>query len=91
MILVGRREMHTIIKNNEQVLIQIQNPKDKMLDSINECKEGRCGCKTDEYKKIDKMEISENKETISITLTPKAGEDINTSEIEKCINYTSNL
>ena len=61
--------MHTITKKDNQVFIQIQNPKEKTIESIQECKEGRCSCKTEEYKKMEKIEMEEKKENLSITLT----------------------
>ena len=81
--------MHTITKKDNQVFIQIQSPKEKTIESIQECKEGRCSCKTEEYKKMEKIEMEEKKENLSITLTAKEGEEINTSEIEKCIQYAA--
>jgi len=38
--------------------------------------------------KLDPIVISPGKDSIDITLEPKAGETINASEIDKCLQYT---
>lgn len=82
--------MHTINKKDGQVFIEIENPKEKTLESIQECKEGRCSCKTEEYKKLSSIDINRAEDNLSIVLTPKEGEEINISEIENCIQHATN-
>jgi hypothetical protein len=61
-----------------------------LLDAFRECQEGRCSCPTEEYRKLDALEITSDEAGIQLRLNAKDGEVINTSEIEKCLAYTSN-
>jgi hypothetical protein len=67
----------------------VKNDKQRLLDAFRECQEGRCSCPTDEYKKLDALEIAQQGEDIQLHLKSKAGETIDKSEIEKCLNYTA--
>jgi hypothetical protein len=61
----------------------------KLLEAFRECQEGRCSCPTEEYKKLDSLEVEQNAEGIQLHLKSRQGEAINTSEIERCLDYTA--
>lgn len=65
------------------------NKKEKLLEAFQECQQGRCSCPTEEYKKLDSLEIEENEEGIKLHLKSKPGTKMNPSEIQKCMEYTT--
>ena len=67
----------------------VGNDKQKLLEAFRECQEGRCSCPTDEYKKLESLEIAQNGGEIQLHLKSKAGETIDKAEIEKCLCYTA--
>ncbi|MBF0379704.1 MAG: hypothetical protein HQL69_01725 [Magnetococcales bacterium] len=62
----------------------------KMLNEFQACSEGRCGCPTDEYQKLDSLEVKlADDGQIILELKPKSGEVFDQGEINKCLEYTS--
>ena len=47
--------------------------RDKLLEAFQECQQGRCSCPTEEYKKLDSLEIEYNEEGIQLHLKSKDG------------------
>ena len=66
----------------------IEGKKEKLLNAFQECQEGRCSCPTEEYKKLDSLEIENNDEGIQLHLKIKDGVKINKDEINKCLQFT---
>ena len=60
----------------------------KLLRALQECREGRCSCPTQEYLKLDSLEIASDESTIKLKLKSKPGMKLDESEIEKCLAYT---
>jgi len=67
----------------------VKDKKEKLLQAFQECQQGRCSCPTEEYKKLDSIEIEHNDETIELRLKSKRGTKINKAEINKCLEYTA--
>ncbi len=67
----------------------VKDDKQKMLEAFRECQEGRCSCPTEEYKKLDSLEIAQHGDEIQLHLKSRSGETIDKAEIEKCLNYTA--
>ncbi len=80
-----------ITKNSNGITIQItdlEDKKDALLEAFQECSEGRCTCPTEEYKKVEKMEVEDADNTLQLSITAKDDQEIDTQEIEKCLAYT---
>lgn len=83
-----------IIKNKNGIDINItdvndQNgEKDKLLEAFQECSEGRCTCPTQEYEKVESLNITRTDKVIQLSIKSKENTVINTDEIEKCLEYT---
>lgn len=58
------------------------------MEAFQACQEGRCSCPTDEYRKLESLEIESGDGSLTLRLTPKAGLKLDESEIEKCLDYT---
>ena len=67
----------------------IKTGKEKLVEAFRECREGKCSCPTEEYKKLDSLEMEEKDDSIQLKLKSRQGEKIVMSEIEKCLDYTS--
>ena len=60
----------------------------KLLQAFQECQEGRCTCPTQEYSKLDSLEIASDQDTIKLKLKSKPDVNFDESEIGKCLEYT---
>jgi hypothetical protein len=67
---------------------ELEGKKDQLLEAFEECSEGRCTCPTQEYQKMERLEIAGSDDTIELSIKAKEGEEINAAEIEKCLKYT---
>jgi hypothetical protein len=67
---------------------EVEGSEDKILDAFQQCKEGRCACPTQEYKKLDSLQIEQSAGGISLRLKSKEGAQFDRSEIERCLEYT---
>ena len=68
----------------------VKSKKKELLEAFQECKEGRCSCPTEEYKKLESLQIEEDENNIKLHLKSKNGEELDKEEITKCIEYTEN-
>lgn len=67
----------------------VKNDGQKLLEAFRECQEGRCSCPTDEYKKLASLAVEQSAEGIQLRLKSRDGESIDKSEIERCLDYTT--
>lgn len=82
---------YEISQNSAGLAIEIAGvgkQQEQLLAAFGECQQGQCSCPTDEYKKLEAMEVVPGEGEISIQLRPKAGTDFDISEITACLNYT---
>lgn len=82
---------YEIVKEDKNVEINIKTndyDKEKLLEYFNNCKDGKCTCPTEEYYKIETMNINENNGYLNISLNPKIDEELNVDELSECVNYT---
>ncbi len=66
----------------------LEGKKGELLDAFQECSEGRCTCPTQEYQKVEAMEVVDDGDVIQLSIKSKEGEEIDANEIEKCLEYT---
>lgn len=69
---------------------ETKGKQDKLLEAFQECQEGRCTCPTQEYTKLEALEIEKEEDTIHLHLKSKPGKEFDISEINKCLEYTEN-
>lgn len=78
-------------KNGLDISINdVKGEKKALLEAFQACREGRCSCPTEEYKKLDTLKIEDDGQHIGLRLKSKAGTKIDKNEIKKCIEYTNN-
>jgi hypothetical protein len=81
----------TTNKNGIEINItEVEGKHEELLEAFQECSEGRCTCPTQEYQKVETMNVIDTEGTIQLSITSKSGEVIDTKEIEKCLEYTKN-
>lgn len=82
---------YQIEKNQDRLDVHIDevgDDQDQALEAFQACQEGRCSCPTDEYKKLESLEIDPGDGSLTLRLTPKVGLKLDKSEIEKCLDHT---
>ncbi len=82
---------YAITADAGEVAIEIKGVADKqdeLLAAFGECQQGQCSCPTDEYEKVESMEVVPSRDAISIRLVAKPGEQLDRHEISTCLDYT---
>jgi hypothetical protein len=59
----------------------------KLLASLQDCQQGRCGCPTDQYERLEDMAIHTGAEELTIRLHPRSGQRLDTGELQSCLDY----
>ena len=52
-----------------------------------ECQKGRCSCSTQEYTKLESLQIQQSSGMINLQLKGKQGNTLNQDEIQKCLEH----
>ncbi len=81
-------EIKKIEKGIEIDVTDLEGKRDQLLEAFQECSEGRCTCPTNEYQKLETLEVIDAGAAIQLSLRAKPNEQIDTTEIEKCFEYT---
>ena len=69
-------------------LEEVAGQQQELLEAFRECQEGRCTCPTEEYRKVESMDVSADQDRIAIRLESKPGERLNSREIDACLQHT---
>ena len=82
---------YTIDSDDTSVAIEITGVagrQSELLAAFGECQEGRCSCPTNEYEKVETMEVQPTEDRIAIKLQAKPGTTFDAAEIAACLDYT---
>jgi len=74
----------------EGVVVEIEELHDQraqLLETFTACREGRCSCPTDEYDKLESLDIEDGESGLKLHLHAKPGATFEVSEIERCLEY----
>jgi hypothetical protein len=69
-------------------LVDVGGGRAELLAAFGECQRGVCTCPTDEYRKVDVMEVEANEDGISIRLRAIDGESFDVDAIAACLDYS---
>jgi hypothetical protein len=74
-------------QSGTSLIVNLENVIDKnaILESIQGCADGNCACSTDEYQKVETMQILPGPDSIQLNIQVKAGETIDPSCISECL------
>ena len=64
--------------------------KKAVLETIEGCASGQCACSTDEYQKVESLEISSGSNFIQLDIAVKPGETIDPACISECLDPDQN-
>jgi hypothetical protein len=67
---------------------EISGQQEQLLAEFQACQEGRCSCPTNEYEKLDSLNIEAASGKVRLSLKAKSGHVLDGSEIQKCLNHT---
>jgi hypothetical protein len=56
--------------------------------SLHDCASGSCGCPTNQYDRLESMDVKSGDGNITVRLRPLPGERLDTDEIRACLDYT---
>lgn len=66
----------------------LNGKKEQLLEAFQECSQGRCTCPTQEYEKVETLDILDSEDAIQLSIVSKPGTQIDAAEIEKCLEHT---
>jgi hypothetical protein len=67
---------------------QVQGRQQRLLAELQACQEGRCTCPTQEYDKLESMQVTQQPDGVRVELKTKPGEHLKTSDLEACVQHT---
>ena len=74
-------------QSGSSLVVNIEDLADKnvILETIQGCADGNCACSTDEYQKVESMQILPGINSIQLNIEVKAGETIDPNCISECL------
>ena len=79
------------IKTNKDGLeikiTDVDSNHDELLKNFQACQEGSCDCPSDEYVKLEKLDIQSSDDEMVLNLTAKKDQKFDKVEVEKCVDY----
>ena len=74
-------------QTGSSLVVNLENvaDKDAVLETIQGCADGSCACSTDEYQKVETMQIVPGPNSIQLNIEVKAGEVIDPNCISECL------
>ena len=82
---------HIIKPDSEGLTVEVSEvleQQEQLLSAFQACREGRCACPTNEYEKLDSLEIAAQGGEINLRLKAKSGQALDSNEIAKCLEHT---
>ena len=75
------------VQTGSSLVVNLNNVEDKstILETIQGCVDGNCACSTDEYQKVEAMQILPGPNSIQLNIEVKAGEVIDPNCISECL------
>lgn len=74
-------------QTGSSLVVNLENVANKnaVLETIQGCADGNCACSTDEYQKVETMQILPGPDSIQLNIEVKAGEVIDPNCISECL------
>lgn len=83
---------YQIKEGRQEVAISVENvdaeKQAKVLEALQGCAEGRCSCPTNQYEKLESLDVTRAADAVNVELKVKPGQKIEAAEIRKCLDYT---
>ena len=65
----------------------MDSKQDELLKNFQACQEGSCDCPSDEYVKLEKLDIKSSETEMTLNLKAKKDQTFDKAEVEKCVDY----
>jgi len=82
------------IKTNKDGLeiqiTEVNSNHEELLKNFQACQEGSCDCPSDEYVKLEKLDIQSSENEMVLNLKAKKDHTFDKNEVEKCVDYVVN-
>jgi hypothetical protein len=79
------------IKTNKDGLeikiTEVNSNHDELLKNFQACQKGSCDCPSDEYVKLEKLDIQSSENEMVLNLKAKKNKTFDKFEVEKCVDY----
>ena len=82
---------YEITRDDNDVEIRLQQTGEQapqLLAALADCQQGRCGCPTDEYERLEDMTIKTGVDDVTIRLHARDGQRLDTGQLRACLDYT---
>jgi hypothetical protein len=82
---------YEISEQGKHVQIQIHQTGEhtpRLVASLQDCREGRCSCPTDQYDRLEDMTVQTGVDQLTVRLHPKPGQRLDTDQLQACLDYT---
>lgn len=82
-----------IEKQDKEICIRIDGvagEEETVLEAVRQCRQSAWACQSGECLNIGSMEEHKGDGSVSLTLTPRPGAEINPSGVELCLRYVLN-
>jgi len=82
---------YKVEKKDQEITVEIEGDGLKTAElhkALQQCREGSCDCPTDEYDKLESMQIELNTDRISLRLRTKPDADIDQAAVAACLDHT---
>jgi hypothetical protein len=76
----------TQIGSKLKVEITDISDKGRITETIESCADGHCECSSDEYQKVESLEISTGINSVTLNIMVKDGQEIDSSCISDCLS-----
>jgi len=63
----------------------------QVLQAMQECQSGQCGCPTDQYDNLSEMAVEAHDDEVTVRLRPLPGERLDPDEIKACLDSMTSL
>ena len=75
------------LQTGSSLIVNLENVTNQqaVLETIEGCAQGQCACSTDEYQKVESIEIQSSPNAIQLNIEVKAGETIDPNCISDCL------
>ena len=65
----------------------VESKHDELLKNFQACQEGTCDCPSDEYVKLESLDINSSENEMILNLKAKKDQKFDKDEVEKCVDY----
>ena len=77
---------YRIIEHDTDIEIHVHETGEhsqQLLASLQHCQEGRCGCPTDQYDRLEDMVVQTDPDKVTIQLHPRAGQRFDPEQVQE--------